>query len=124
MPENRDRTGRFRPGVSPNPGGRPRGFARMIREHTGDGKELVDFALEVMRSSKHPVHVRLDAMKWLADRGFGRAAQPIEITYPDEDEMQAEVERLAEQWGWGESEKEEAMRLAREFFAQEAQGRG
>jgi hypothetical protein len=44
-------TGRgFLPGVSGNPGGKPRDpFARLIRERTKDGLELVEFALAVLR---------------------------------------------------------------------------
>lgn len=65
----------FAPGVSGNPGGRPRGFASYIREQTGEGRELVDFALGVLRDDTAPGRSRLDALRWLADRGFGRVPE-------------------------------------------------
>lgn len=79
-------------GQSGNLAGRPRGthgamLARMIRSGTKQGAELVEFAQEVLRG-KITVQIvtkdgevvdigpsvkdRLDAMKWLADRGWGR----------------------------------------------------
>ncbi len=63
----------WRPGQSGNPLGRPKGFGALIREKTRSGRELVNFALRVMRgkvegfSSSH----RFEAMKWLPDRGWG-----------------------------------------------------
>lgn len=73
----------------PNNPGRPVGtaFSKRIREVTGDGKDLVDFAMRVMQGKelethidgeggRHelppPVNVRLSACKWLAERGFGK----------------------------------------------------
>ncbi len=35
----RDGKGRFLPGQSGNPGGRPRGLAKLVREQTDDGKK-------------------------------------------------------------------------------------
>lgn len=80
VPENRGVNGRFLPGNNANPGGRPKGFAAMIREQTGGGKELVDFALKILRSRLEDTRVRLQAMEWLADRGFGKAVQSHEVT--------------------------------------------
>lgn len=78
--ENRNLAGRFPPGVSGNPGGRPKGLRSMIREQTGDGAELVAFALAVLRGKRRAMmKQRLEALYWLADRGFGKAA----ITLPD-----------------------------------------
>jgi len=39
LPQIRDTTGRFLPGQSGNPGGRPVGFHNYIQERTGDGSE-------------------------------------------------------------------------------------
>jgi hypothetical protein len=41
---------------------------------------LIDFALDVMRDEKYDVRERLKAHHWLADRGFGRPPQTVEIT--------------------------------------------
>ena len=67
----------FKPGTSPNPGGRPKSLSSLVREQTKDGQELVRFMLGVLRGRKTPLRYRLEAAAWLADRGFGRVAQPI-----------------------------------------------
>ena len=72
----------FAKGVSGNPGGRLPGFKGMasyIRKKTRNGEALVDFALTVFENEeKNYTHVhRWDAMKWLADRGFGKSVQTI-----------------------------------------------
>ena len=70
----------FAKGVSGNPGGRPKGLAAYVREQTLDGQELIDFALQVLRGEKldgrkPTLEHRLEAKRWLADRGFGKALQ-------------------------------------------------
>jgi hypothetical protein len=73
----------FLPGNRANPGGRPRGFGALIREQTGDGAELVTFALDVLRGHKRaPIRTRLQALAWLADRGWGSVTQSHEISGP------------------------------------------
>jgi hypothetical protein len=79
VPENRGVTGRFLPGtLSPNPGGRPKGLASLVRAETRDGAELVAFMLGVLRTARHPLALRMMAAQWLADRGFGKAVQTLE----------------------------------------------
>lgn len=74
----------FKPGVSPNPGGRPKGLASLVKAETGDGAELVAFMLDVMRGKKKaPLRLRMEAAAWLADRGFGKATVPIELSGAD-----------------------------------------
>jgi hypothetical protein len=67
-------------------------FARYVREQTAQGKELVDFALRLLRGEKvasvlipqtgefidapPPISERVKAMEWLANRGFGKAETP------------------------------------------------
>ena len=81
MPENREKTGRFEPGHSGNPGGRPQGLARTTRELVGaDGRAIVEFWMRVMADEAARTADRLAASRLLADRGWGVTP----ITEPDE----------------------------------------
>src|SRR4029450_580901 len=77
-PANRGVSGRFLPGQSGNPTGRPPGFGAMIREETREGAELVAFILAVLRGPKQPTVLRMQAAQWLADRGFGKAVVQVD----------------------------------------------
>ena len=66
-------------GVTGNPGGKPRGFGAYIREQTGDGKELVDKAVAIVRNPKSKVADIFDALKFLAAYGFGKPVETQEI---------------------------------------------
>ena len=73
----------FAKGQSGNPGGRPKGFAAHIRDQTGDGHELVQFAVELLRNEQASLKLRLESASWLADRAFGRPTQGLEHSAPD-----------------------------------------
>ena len=65
----------FRPGVSGNPGGRPKGVRRRVQELVGpDADAIIGFMVAVMTDDRERTRDRLESAKWLADRGFGRAA--------------------------------------------------
>ncbi len=64
----------FPKGVSGNPGGRPKGLARYVRELVGDdGRRIADFMLGVLEDESERTETRLKAAEWLAVRGFGKA---------------------------------------------------
>lgn len=76
----------FRPGVSPNPGGRPKAsaaVAKLIREKTQDCTELVDLVLNIARgleSGMDDSKSRAWAISMLFDRGIGKAPMIIETS--------------------------------------------
>jgi hypothetical protein len=70
----------FRPGVSGNPGGRPRGLASRVRELVGDdGNAIAEFMFSVMVDERVRNADRIDAGTWLADRAFGKSVLAVDI---------------------------------------------
>jgi hypothetical protein len=80
----------FQPGVSGNPGGRPKGLAKAVRDipvemGSGDGAMLLaKIAWAIVSDPKEKTNERLTAWKLLAERGWGKPAEfvPIEETDP------------------------------------------
>ena len=103
----RDGDGRFLPGTSGNPGGRPRvvGHVRdMAQRHA---EAAVEVLAEIMRDSDAPAPARIAASVALLDRGFGRpvdqramlllarnADSSAPVTELAMDQLLAELERL------------------------------
>lgn len=107
---------RFEAGKSGNPGGRPKGLARMVRQVLGDddGETLARFwaaclsgeivtvttgpnGERVEERTKVSVKDRIDVSKMLAERGWGKPAQfvPIESDDPLGMSEQAAAEAAA-----------------------------
>jgi hypothetical protein len=86
----------FKPGQTGNPGGRPRGLAELVRQETKDGAELVAFMLRILRGRKQPTRYRLEAAAWLADRGFGKALQQMELSGPGAEPLTIRIEYAAD----------------------------
>jgi hypothetical protein len=77
-PENRVRTGQFRPGQSGNPGGRPRVIAEvreLAREHT---ETALATLAEISENKKLSPSARVAAATALLDRGYGKPTQPLD----------------------------------------------
>ena len=75
----------WKPGQSGNPGGRPKGLAKRVRELVGgDGETIAQFMLDTLQNQDAEMRDRMEAAKWLADRGWGKAANhaPIEDADP------------------------------------------
>jgi hypothetical protein len=69
----------FKPGQSGNPGGRPKGLHRpteLARERT---EEAVETLVAIMREEEASSTARTAAAGHLLDRGWGKAAQPVDL---------------------------------------------
>lgn len=91
----------WKPGQSGNPGGRPKGLARRVRELVGgDGETIAQFMLDTLTSPECEMRDRMEAAKWLADRGWGKAANhaPIEDGDPlGLDQVDAAISELVDE---------------------------
>lgn len=96
-----------------NPGGRPKGLETLVRAITNDGKEIVETMhqiatgkLKIERKSVDesgkvstakvtPSHKdRVAALEWLADRGFGKSKDTLEVSGPDGANLQIIVAQI------------------------------
>lgn len=67
----------FRPGESGNPGGRPRAVAAIRDLVQAKGPDLVERLMTMALAEATEDRVRIEAIKVLLDRGYGRPPQPI-----------------------------------------------
>ena len=88
--DNRESNGQFKPGVSGNPNGRPKGvqsipdILRMIGEEEGtvDGKSKLDVIMYMV--FKFALEGKPWAVQFIADRTEGRAVERIDQTLKHE----------------------------------------
>ena len=88
----RDKNGRFLPGISGNPGGRPRevGHVReLARDHS---EEAIETLVDLMRHAKSDA-ARGAAAQALLDRGYGKS---VAVSMDVVDEGQAHLDALHE----------------------------
>jgi hypothetical protein len=82
----------FPKGASGNPGGRPKGLARYVRELVGDdGQRIADFMLSILDNETERTETRLRAAEWLADRGFGKTPATLDTSDTDGAPMKVNV---------------------------------
>ena len=107
MPRGGLRSSSFKPGVSGNPGGRPKRPTTIeVRQIEADVKalarecapEAISTLKTIMLSDRAPPAARIGAATALLDRGYGKARQEVEIRKPNlarlTDEELDELERL------------------------------
>jgi hypothetical protein len=86
------------PGQSGNPKGRPRiagGLAQRIRAATGDGQELLDFVLDVLRDPASSDEMKRYAHTWLSNRGHGKEPIMLEVAAAERAEPEVDYSRLS-----------------------------
>lgn len=84
MSENRPVSGRvngkFAPGVSGNPGGRPKSERNyLIAQYGPDGETLHALMDQILANDRTPPHVRVDILKFKLERLAGKAPQTVDV---------------------------------------------
>lgn len=114
----RDAKGRILPGHSLNPSGKPKGaglIARRIMELTGNGEEIVDFLLSMMRGNNPggaSPKLRLQAAQELLNRSIGKPSENVTISKGEAPPTVIDVS------GWSVEDLEAAEALHRRISGQ------
>lgn len=94
----RDEKGRLLKGsANLNPGGRPQGLASFVRSITDDNRDQARFFAKLANGGVKGAQVRdlVEAHKWLADRGSGKALDVSATLTMNADPQTSEVRELA-----------------------------
>jgi len=95
---DRKPNGQFAPGVSGNPGGRPKHLKEVVelaREHTPDAIKTL---ASIMQDEKQPPAARVRAAGELLNRGWGQPAQYIEHNETEVQRPDIDFDDLLRKW--------------------------
>lgn len=80
MPENKSKSGRFVAGQSGNPGGRPKIPEDVKMAFRALVPEAVEILGAIMRNPKEKTPYRIEAIKTILDRAYGKPVQAQDIS--------------------------------------------
>lgn len=86
----------FVKGKTGNPGGRPKGLAARIRETNPPDRISAAFE-EIAYSTKVPARDRMEALRWLGERGYGRTPEVHMVGALNEEQRDAAAELTRDQ---------------------------
>ena len=81
MPENKSKSGRFVAGKSGNPGGRPKIPEDVKMAFRALVPEAVEILGTIMRNPKEKGLCRIEAIKTILDRAYGKPVQAQDISF-------------------------------------------
>lgn len=79
MPGNRTDTGRFAPGKSGNPSGRPKVDEKVQKALKAATLDAAKTLIELMNDEDQPGKVRLQAATTILDRVYGKPSQHVDM---------------------------------------------
>ena len=87
----------FKPGQSGNPGGRPKIPEDVKMAFRAACPEAVEILIGIMRNPKEKTPYRLDAIKTILDRAYGRPVQAQDISFDVDStaDVMAQIRRVA-----------------------------
>lgn len=86
-------SGRFRPGKSGNPGGRPKDIGRVKELARGHTEEAIATLAAIMRNDKEPSAARVRAAEAMLDRAWGRPETTTNVAGADGGPFEIQVVR-------------------------------
>lgn len=89
--------GQWKKGVSPNPGGRPKGVAHVRAIARSYTREAIETLVEIMTDRDCAPAPRVAAANAILDRGYGKPLQShVQLSDVPDDELTVEVKRRLE----------------------------